>query len=278
MQIPDDSPPFGYYQPSSPLAFMIHLAQRCPPNWLGRRLSLMLRKLVVSLSQQSLDATVEGVRMRFHLHDNVSERKFLFMPRRFDPAERELLRQELPADGIFVDIGANVGIYTLCAARLLNAKGRILAFEPNPPVFRRLQFNCRINQNSQRPRITLLPIGISDRQDYFDLYLDDSNLGGSSLRMQRSGKRVRIQCRPLLDVFREQNIRHVDILKIDIEGAEDIALMPYLGTAEDYLLPRFIIIENSDAIWQSDLHAALLERGYQLDRESHMNHIYRLSR
>src|SRR5205823_755569 len=57
-----------------------------------------------------------------------------------------LARAVLPADGIFVDVGANIGIHTLAAARRLRAGGgAVLAFEPHPANYRALCHNLRQN-------------------------------------------------------------------------------------------------------------------------------------
>ncbi|MEX2515428.1 MAG: FkbM family methyltransferase [Gammaproteobacteria bacterium] len=276
MPVIDTSTNYGTYTPAPIIRRLIRLAQHCPDNWPGNQLALIIRKLVRKTAAMPLDSQAGDIQMRFYLHDNVSERKFLFMPQRFDPAERELIQQLLPADGTFIDIGANVGIYTLTAARVLNHQGRILAFEPNPPAFARLQFNINANPGISA-RITLLQEGVSDQDAEFELQLDASNLGGSSLKSRAaaaSTQHVSVRCRPLLQVLMEQNITRMDMLKIDIEGAEDIALAPFLQQADDSLLPDYIIIERSERDWQIDLHALLQQRGYRQRLETRMNRIF----
>jgi len=62
---------------------------------------------------QALDTAVGAIRLRCYLHDNVSERKFLFLPWLYDQRERDLIAKQLPENGVFVDIGANAGIHPL---------------------------------------------------------------------------------------------------------------------------------------------------------------------
>jgi hypothetical protein len=69
----------------------------------------------------------------------------------------------------------------------------------------------------------------------------------------------------------------VDVLKIDIEGAEDVALAPYLRGAPAVLLARNIIIENSQELWGTDLDALFRERGYRLRFRNRMNSVYSLN-
>lgn len=274
MTVIDTSAEYGTYTPAPIIRRLIRLAQHCPDNWAGNQLALIIRKLVRKTAAMPLDSQAADIQMRFYLHDNVSERKFLFMPQRFDPAERQLIQQLLPADGTFIDIGANVGIYTLTAARVLNHQGRILAFEPNPPAFARLQFNIKANPDISA-HITLLQEGVSDQDAEFELQLDTGNLGGSSLKSRAaSTQRVSVRCRPLLQVLMDQKITRIDMLKIDIEGAEDMALAPFLQQADDPLLPDYIIIERSERDWQIDLHALLQQRDYQQRLETRMNRIF----
>lgn len=271
------TPAFGFYAPPPLLAALVAAAQSCPRNPLGRLLALSLRKLVLLLRKQPVDATMGDIRLRCHLHDNVSERKFLFLPWLYDPEERDLITRELPEDGVFVDIGANVGIYTLWAARSLSGQGRIIAFEPQPRAQARLQFNLQANRELRQdwPDIRVLPIAVSDREGEIDLHIDQTNLGGGSLvGHEDSAGKIRVQCRPLLPVLAESGVATIDILKIDVEGAEDIALLPFLQAADDRLLPRYMIIENSERLWRADLASVLAGCGYRAEFRTRMNTVY----
>ncbi|MDZ7641157.1 MAG: hypothetical protein U5J62_03915 [Desulfurivibrio sp.] len=73
-------------------------------------------------------STIGGINLRCAFYDNYSEKKFVFTPWRYDADERQLIREELPVDGVFVDIGANIGIYTLTASKTMGRGGRCIAF------------------------------------------------------------------------------------------------------------------------------------------------------
>ena len=106
-----------------------------------------------------------------------------FMPWRFDLAERTLLVEAMPDDGIFVDVGANVGIYSLYVARHLGRNGRVLSFEPNPAAYERLETNVRLNNEALCCSISPLQLGIADQESFLDLHLYGGRLRRSIGRM-----------------------------------------------------------------------------------------------
>ncbi len=268
----DISSPFGRYALSGWRATCLRAAQAMPASWLGRRGALLLRKLVLKGGPDIIDAEVEGLRFRLYMRDNVSERKYLFLPQFFDAEERALLRKTLGGGGVFVDIGANAGIYSLCGAAAVGASGRALSIEPNPVVGARLAFNIALNDFQGRSAIE--QCGVSDAAGQFDLVLDESNLGGSSLSLQRSDKTISVRCDTLLDILARNGITYIDALKIDIEGAEDRALIPFFESAPRTLLTKLIVIENSPKDWRQDLPAAFVAAGYDLAKTTRMNRIY----
>lgn len=265
---------FGTYSLTGYQNTLLKWAQSVPVSWLGRRSALALRKLVLIQGHPIIDAVVEGLRLRLYMKDNVSERKFLFMPQFFDPHERNLLRQTLKPGSVFVDVGANAGIYSLTAAPHVGDHGRVLSIEPNPRALDRLRFNARLNGIENR--IIVEPSCISDAEGTVDLMLDDTNLGGSSLVEARSSHKISVPAHKLLDVVRGHDLAKIDIMKIDIEGAEDRALIPFLKEAPPALYPRLIILENSPQQWKQDLPAALRAAGYQLRQTTRMNTVWGL--
>lgn len=273
-------PPFGVYHPKKYIQKRIDWCQKLPANWLGKQIAQILRKQVLSKATMPLDLVLHKTKLRYYLNDNVSERNFVFIPWRFDAEEINVMKQNLPVDGVFIDIGANVGIYSAIASTVLTSKGTIVAIEPNPPVFERLQFNllASTENNKHKPRVVLLACGIDDQVGDFQLYLDSKNLGASSLKQKKlyNQKSVLIPCLPLLDVIQQQNITTIDVVKCDIEGCEDKALVPFLTKAPDQLLPKCFIFENNQSQWNSDLLEALTQRNYTLTHQTRMNFIYQM--
>jgi FkbM family methyltransferase len=279
-----DDRPFGAFDPPARYARLLRFAQGAPDNVLGKQLARIARGLYLWRAPLPADVTVEELRLRCWLRDNTCERKFVFTPWRFDVAERRAIGRALPRDGVFVDVGANVGIYTLSAARALGSAGRVVAIEPNPPALERLRFNiaatCAAGMRDW-PRIDVLACGVSDREGPLELRVDGGNLGGASVMAGSarftngaSSAHVTIRCRDLLSILDELEIDRVDALKIDIEGAEDRALGAFLDRAPDPLLPRCLVIENSDHLWKRDLRELLAMHGYLDTLRTRLNTVY----
>jgi len=131
------------------------------------------------------------------------------------------------------------------------------------------------------PQIDVLALGISDRNESRVLRIDKGNLGGGSIaagaaRFSESGSEsaLTIECNPLSAVLDECGVGRPGVLKIDIEGAEDLALQPFLAESADERLPRRLIVENSDHLWKCDLRAAIATRGYRPQLRSRLNTVH----
>lgn len=266
---------YGTYRLSAAQSRLLAFAQRQAPSWLGRRLALLARRLVLSGRRLPIDARAEGFDLRVHVTDNVSERKFLFMPQFVDPAERAYLTQHLTPDGVFLDIGANAGIYTLSAARAYAAQGSgyVLAVEANPTMQQRLLYNVALNRLDKHVR--LAPVALSNRDGEVTFSLSSSNLGESGL-LAAGGETLRVPGLTLASLLAEHGITRIDGMKIDVEGMEDVILAPFIEHADPAILPRFIIIENSADQWHIDLPQRFAGVGYRVHYTGKMNTIYRL--
>ncbi len=279
--------PFGSLRPSLFITSLIRLCHQPQGPRLSRIVAPLVRKLVMSQpAKLPLDLNLDGLRLRCYLSDNYSEKKFVFTPWRYDRPERTLLAQQLNRGGTFIDIGANIGLYSLSAASAIGKQpGRIIAVEPNPATLERLRFNLAANPQLQSGLLTIevLDIGIADTESSFELKLDDHNLGQSSIAHQNRSKHidaasrsVTIHCQPLLELLKKQQVDQLTALKIDIEGAEDQAMAPYLRNAPDTLLAGMVIIENSPHLWSEDVFALLKQRGYQLKLQTRLNSVFML--
>ncbi|NBU59597.1 MAG: FkbM family methyltransferase [Betaproteobacteria bacterium] len=253
------------------------LCARIPPNAVGRRLALLLRRMALVGAGSWIDGISEGIRLRVARRGNVSDRKFLFMPQFVDPFERDFLSARATAGGYFLDIGANAGVYSLTLAKRYEqlGGGRVFAFEPNPGMADRLRGNAGFNAFGRL--IDVQQLALADRDGHMTLHLDTSNLGQSSLTQVGRGAGVDVQTRTLAGFLTDNHLGAADGLKIDVEGAEDQVLGTFMRDAGQHLLPGCIVIENSEADWSEDLFGLFASRGYRLIRRTRMNSVFALT-
>ena len=279
-----DQSPHGSFPPGLFTRAVLAITRKLPANWLGLRLSMPLRRLAINgLRERPVDTVVWNARMRLHPSRNSCEKNALFTPQMFDVMERHALadaiarRTAAGATFTFIDIGANVGLYSLYVASRSGARARILALEPQPGIVERLRFNVMINASAN---IVVLPMAVADHEGKMELVIDERDSGGTRLAKEgtttRSGAATSVICRPLAAILDEAGIFSIDALKIDIEGAEDLALAPFLHTAPDALLPRLILIEDRPGDWSVDLYSLMKERGYAVLARSRQNAVFRL--
>lgn len=256
---------FGSFPPSVLQRMIIGFTRGLRETWLGKRLSFGARRLVLAGLKTPLDVETYGLPFRLNPKDNLCEKRILFTPQFFDKAERAFLAQRLGPGSAFVDIGANVGIYSLLAAK---AGARTLSIEPQPVVFARLSFNIAASGMGERMRA--VQCAVADREGEMDIVIDERNLGHSGADTEGS-RRITVACRPLLALMDDAGIARADIMKIDVEGAEDIILKSFLDAAPDDRLPAAIILENAPSRWGEDCIAMCSARGYRVAETTHMN-------
>ena len=263
--------PWGTHRLGAWGAWWLAFAQRRRRGPIGRRLALWARKIALIGHGDWIDGEAEGVRIRAGRRGNVSDRKFLFMPAFVDAYERAALARSATDGGVFVDVGANAGVYALCLANAYRAAGggRVIAVEPNGAVLPRLRRNVALNDFGSI--VEIAEVALSDAVGSVTFTISSDNLGQSGVVREETGQRVTVPTTTLLKLLVDAGVRRVDGLKIDIEGAEDRVLFPFFAEAPDELLPRCVVIEDSRSTWDPALMKAFFARGYRLDREARMN-------
>lgn len=257
------SPRWGEYRPSGFSALLVWLSRSTP---LGRGAPRrVLARLFSTLSPGPVDTDLFGARVRLHLAHNVTERKALMRPDSMDPKEHAVVRARMAAAGaVFVDVGANAGIYNLDAALHAGRGARILSIDPNPELLARLAFNIGLARADglvgADVTVTAVCVAISDR-DGTGVLAGNNDEGGRSL--EGSGEGLSVPLKPLAGLVAEHGLPRIDILKIDVEGHEHKVLPPYLAAVPPSLWPRAIIIEHlAREHWAVDCIADAQSKGY----------------
>lgn len=139
----------------------------------------------------------------------------------YEKTETEIFRSVVRPGMTVVDIGANVGYYTLIAASLVGASGSVYAFEPEPANYALLVRN--IEANGFR-NVMASQEAISNRSGSMKLYIDSRNFGNRSFSRENilhDGGSVDVKTASLDGLLASRTIvNEIDVIKIDAQGAE----------------------------------------------------------
>ena len=197
--------------------------------------------------------------------NNLAERRMWLNGKRNNPASVGRLTLLVAGKRALVfDIGANVGTYTLPLATEADSGSKVVAFEPNPNLARRLRENIRLNGLDGVATVEEVALGASSHMGV--LNLDADNLGKASLHSIRptASASISVPVEPLKGYLPETMYDYeIFLIKIDVEGYEDEVLIPFLSESRRDELPEAIMLEiiHRDR-WRADLFWCLDELGY----------------
>ncbi len=194
-----------------------------------------------------------------------------FIPHLYDRWERAAIAKYLPAGGVFVDVGSNVGAYALWAARHAGKTGTVIAIEAEPENYRTLVENVRLNGFADR--VIALEAGVSDQESILTLSCNRTGNRGAHSFTRVSPAGVPVRCSTLDRFLEEARIHHVDMMKMDIEGFELRVLSAFFQRVPPAspLRPRFLLVEIDGGPApegeKQTLVRLLLDEGYRVLRK-----------
>lgn len=212
---------------------------------------------------------IEGLKLRVYPGNEVF--RALFVRGVYDPNLIVTVNTLLHKGGTFIDVGANMGYFSLLASKVVGEDGRILAIEPSSRDFTRLVDNVNINRLEN---ITPCRIAISDKKGMTKLSVaceerSSLNTLGTSFGFKGIEKVAveDVNTDTIDAIVEKEGIKSVDVLKIDIEGSEMVALRGAKNTIEKFR-PVILLGTNEGALSAcgveiKDLKALLKELRYK---------------
>jgi FkbM family methyltransferase len=266
--------PFGTYAPSAAAKAAIGLGRLLPQGGFGLWLAGIVRPTALSgLSDGFADVEALGLKLRLRPRANLSERRLYVTPHLVDPDELAAVRAAMGPGKVFVDIGANAGLYAFIAALAGGPDSRILAVEPQSDLRERLAYNAGLNGFSQ---IEIAAEALSNHDGTARFRIDPKNLGRSQLaEADEAADTEIVRVTQLATLLAERGIARVDAMKIDVEGHETLILKPFFETAVPSVWPGLLIMEKPalNAVQGESAVSLALEAGYELVQETRMNAI-----
>jgi len=244
--IPEISPPFGTYALPPAREAWRRKADGYKDSKFGRVLISHARKKALAGEEGPFDIEVaQNVRARLYPSGNRCEKRAFAGVQTWDLAERSALKSAIEMSSerpfVFLDVGANVGLYSLYAQAYAKAGHRdirIIAFEPGLEICSRLEANISASGAS----IEIIRSAISDKPGIGYLSGGEHNRGETKLS-ERSDKSEEVVIDTLPRVARTLGLTYIDAMKMDIEGHDFKALTTFFEDAPIRLHPKLIIAE-----------------------------------
>jgi FkbM family methyltransferase len=183
-----------------------------------------------------------GVTMHLDPSEMLSRTVLTSFRTRWDPAVWDAVSGSLCEGCVMLDVGAHIGYFALKSSVRVGQEGRVVAFEPNPRTLDTLRANVAA---SGATNVTIVPVACTDAETTLKFF--DASAGGrsmvSSLSRSTAGGQAQeftVRGRPIDNVLRELGIQRVDLMKVDVEGAELYVLRGARDTLRRYH-PKLVI-------------------------------------
>jgi FkbM family methyltransferase len=193
-----------------------------------------------------------------------------FLPHVYDRWERQAMARILRPGDVFVDVGGNIGAYTLWAARCVGSAGKVIAIEADEENYGILAQNVGLNRFHDR--IALFRCGISERREQLSLHRNvTGNCGGHTFRGGGAAG-PSVECEPLDELLAQFPDLRIRMMKLDIEGFEPRVLGRYFSHVPLEARPEYLLVEidggPAPVEERAALRGLLTASGYAPLRES----------
>lgn len=259
--------PWGAFAPSAFERVLLAGAAAAPRRGPAHLVGAAQRNLMSLWRRGPVDVEVYGFKARLHPAVNLADKRALYTPDHWEPMERKALEAIITPGFKFIDIGANSGLYSLFVAARAGPDAVVVAVEPQPEVAGWLAFNIAANDFETIHRIDAAVAGGPGR---VELTLPDGNRGAASI-VDKGARTVEVETVGLLDLMDRFGIDRADAIKLDIEGAEDQVLGPFLAVCPPERLPGHVFMETLSEHWRVDCVELLKQAGYVVREHSGRN-------
>lgn len=168
----------------------------------------------------------------------------------YEPDVTRIVQKILEPGDVFVDVGANVGYFTMLGSALVGPEGKVFAFEPDPKNIARIRHHC---ENNRVDNVEIISRPASDSVAEVNFWFNKSSSGGNALwnpgeyfgdPQFNDGYSV-MKSTTLADEFSTKGLTNVKLVKIDTEGAEHAILRGTEGWLKNQSIPYIIAEMNT---------------------------------
>lgn len=155
------------------------------------------------------------------IHGNCGElvERYIYYFGVWEPHITRCLRSRLSTGDLFVDVGANIGYFSLLASSLVGDTGRVVAIEASPNIFRALNEHLALNRIRN---VRTVNVAVLDQRGTVSLFRGEQGNVGQTTTRAAAGRNFEceVKAEPLEQVLTAEEVSRARIIKIDVEGAE----------------------------------------------------------
>ena len=165
------------------------------------------------------NVSVNRVGLHWRLSTSSCIKRDLILSGAFESETTNLLRDLVEPGMTVIDVGANIGYFTLQFAKAVGVSGQVWAFEPVHEYRQRIYEHLKLNSLGEN--VTVFPYGLSDQENEQEISVGEASatLHWTSSVVPPQAK-ILIQLKTLDRIVSEQELDHLDLIKIDIDGHE----------------------------------------------------------
>ena len=194
---------FGTYAPS-PLQRVILAVTKVPPLYRGRARPFWCR-LLNRFRPGPIDAVTIHGKFRVYPMTNLVD-SALLLHSGYNAQELAFLRRALPEDGVFVDLGANIGLYSIAMGNALSPRAKVIAVEANQICAEQLRWHCQINGLAN---CTVFELAVGDSEGRARLNMLKNDLAiVNTVRDDVGGD---VEVKPLLKILEQTGIERIEL-------------------------------------------------------------------
>ena len=189
----------------------------------------------------------KNILLKIHLDDWIQQQVYFLGD--YEKPEIDYISQYLKPGNVFVDIGANIGLFSLNASKIVGDKGKVISFEAFSSNYRQFKNNIEINNFKN---IISENKAISNQNSTVEILYNegDHNIGMASSFLKHFTSKEIVESITLDDYASNNSIEKIDLIKIDIEGGEYNAILGMTKILSDSK-PQVLIEINHQTLQDS---------------------------
>lgn len=236
----------------------IRLATRYLPSTRRQLWNRVLNPYFAWRDYQFLARTQFGALMQGNTSDVIQ--RYIYYFGIWEPNVEALLQARLQPGDVFIDVGANIGYFTLLGAKLVGLQGRVVSIEASTSTMRHLKAN--IARNHFDNRIRCVHAAASDSEGTVILYEGQKgNIGSASIVRAEGQASEEVRSASLEKLLEPNEIESARIIKIDVEGAEWLVFRGMQPLLSRLRADAEIVMEINPELSEADRVVELLARG-----------------